>query len=506
MKRILRKLGVVLIMLFLEGLVLVVLSRLVAPFAALIDLIFAVIAVFFAMTIIDAHGESAYETLWLLVILIFPLPGLILYWLFSKKSILNPLGTELARAKKGLPDLRENHFERYKDLEKTNLRLAGTFRYIEEKTDFPVLPCEDADFFPLGEAAFERMLSDLASAKSYIFIEYFILARGVMLDTILDILEDKAKHGVDVRVLYDDFGSLSTFSDDDAAALRKKGIKCYAFNPLLIVRGTVNNRDHRKLMIVDGEIAYSGGFNLADEYINQKNRFGHWKDVGFRLTGAPVKNYVKMFVEFWNAYTPSRSHLSPEKFLTSTRDIAPVRNGFVLSYYDSPFTETSVSNNLYIELLSQATKYAYFYTPYLMFGDSLMSAFKLAAERGVDIRIYLPAIPDKKLVFRMSRSFYPTLLQSGVRIFEYTPGFLHAKASVIDGKIATLGSVNLDYRSLFLHFENNAIFFRTNIIKNLVKDFKETETKSFERTEHNLHFTAFGKILNILLRLLSPLC
>ena len=505
MKRILRKLGVVLIMFILEGLVLVALSRLVAPFAALVDLVFSVVAVFFAMTIIDAHGESAYETLWLLVILIFPLPGLILYWLFSKKSILNPLGAELARSKEKLPSLRANHFERYKDLEKSDLRLAETFRYVEEKTDFPLLPCESADFFPLGEIAFEQMLADLSSAKSYIFIEYFILARGVMLDSIVKILEEKVKQGVDVRILYDDFGSLSTFSDDDAAVLRKKGIKCYAFNSLLLVRGTLNNRDHRKLMILDGKIAYSGGFNLADEYINQKPRFGHWKDIGFRLTGAPVKTYVKMFIEFWNAFTP-RYHISSEAYLPETRDIAPIENGYVLSYYDSPFTETSVSNDLYIELLSQATKYAYFYTPYLMFGDSLMFALTRAAERGVDVRIYLPAIPDKKLVFRMSRSFYPILLRAGVRIFEYSPGFLHAKASVVDGKIATLGSVNLDYRSLFLHFENNSLFYKASLIKDLVKDFKDTESKSLERTSSNLRFSPFGKLLNIILRLLAPLC
>ena len=258
-------------------------------------------------------------------------------------------------------------------------------------------------------------------------------------------------------------------------------------------------------MIIDGKIAYSGGFNLADEYINQKPRFGHWKDIGFRLTGAPVKTYVKMFIEFWNAFTP-RYHISSEAYLPETRDIAPIENGYVLSYYDSPFTETSVSNDLYIELLSQATKYAYFYTPYLMFGDSLMFALTRAAERGVDVRIYLPAIPDKKLVFRMSRSFYPILLRAGVRIFEYSPGFLHAKASVVDGKIATLGSVNLDYRSLFLHFENNSLFYKASLIKDLVKDFKDTESKSLERTSSNLRFSPFGKLLNIILRLLAPLC
>lgn len=506
MKRLLRKLGVLLIMILLESAVLFTLSRLVSPLAAVVEAAVSLVAVFFVITIIDAHGETAYEALWVMLILIFPLPGLILYWLFSKKSMLNPLGDMLAHSQAKMPYILDNRFERYKDLDKHNLRLAETFRYIEDKTGFPTLPCESAEFFPLGEKMYEHMLEDLKSAKDYIFVEYFILNHGTMLDSMLDIMAEKAKEGVDVRILYDDFGSLSTFSDEDAIALRKKGIKCYVFNPLLLVRGTVNNRDHRKILIVDGKVAYSGGINLADEYINQKMRFKHWKDIGFRLSGAPVKNYVKMFIEFWNAFTPSQVHLSPDRFLSPSRDVAPVENGYVLSYFDSPFTETAVSNNLYIELLSQATKYAYFYTPYLMFGDSLMSAFARAAERGVDVKIFMPGTPDKKLVYRMSRSFYPVLLKAGVKIYEYTPGFLHAKASVIDGKIATVGSVNLDYRSLFLHFENNSLFYKTAMIKDLVKDFKTTEKLSFERTEHNLKFSRFGKLLNILLRLFSPLC
>ncbi|MBR3180467.1 cardiolipin synthase [Candidatus Saccharibacteria bacterium] len=506
MKRLLRKLSVVLVALFLEGLVLLVLSSLVSSHAAILEAIVSLIAVFFALTIVDAHGETAYETLWLLLILIFPLPGLILYWLFSKKSILNPLGDQLANSRKNMPDLCDNRFERYATLEKQNLRLAETFRYIENKTGFPTLPAESTDYFSLGEEMYARMLEDLKSAKKYIFVEYFILNHGSMLDSILEILEQKAKAGVDVRILYDDLGSLSTFSENDAAILRKKGIKCHAFNPILLIRGTINNRDHRKILIIDGEIAYSGGINLADEYINKKMRFKHWKDIGFRIDGAPVKNYVKMFVEFWNAYTPSRARLSPLDYLSPTRDVAPVKNGFILSYYDSPFTEASISNNLYIELLSQATKYAWFYTPYLMFGDSLMSAFVRAAERGIDVRIFMPGVPDKKLVYRMGRSFYPALLKAGVKIYEYSPGFLHAKASVVDGKVATIGSVNLDYRSLFLHFENNTIFYKTNLIKDLVKDFKETQKLSVERTENNLKFSRPQKILNILLRLFAPLC
>ncbi|MBQ6130495.1 cardiolipin synthase [Candidatus Saccharibacteria bacterium] len=506
MKRLLRKLGVVLIMLLLEGAVLFTLSRLVSPVAAVLEVAVSLVAVFFVITIIDAHGETAYETLWILLILIFPLPGLTLYWLFSKKSILNPLGSMLDHSRKKMPYILDNRFERYTDLEKHNLRLAETFRYIEDKTGFPTLPVESAEFFPLGEKMYEKMLDDLKSAQDYIFVEYFILNHGAMLDSMLAIMEEKAQAGVDVRILYDDFGSLSTFSAEDASALRKKGIKCFAFNPLLLVRGTVNNRDHRKILIIDGQVAYSGGINLADEYINRKMRFNYWKDIGFRLSGAPVKNYVKMFIEFWNAYTPVQVRLSPDRFLPPTRDVAPVNNGYVLSYYDSPFTEDAVSNSLYIELLSQATKYAYFYTPYLMFGDSLLSAFSRAAERGVDVKIFMPGIPDKKLVYRMSRSFYPALLKAGVKIYEYTPGFLHAKASVVDGKIATIGSVNLDYRSLFLHFENNSLFYKTPLIKDLVKDFKATEKLSLERTEQNLKFSRPGKLLNILLRLLSPLC
>ena len=282
--------------------------------------------------------------------------------------------------------------------------------------------------------------------------------------------------------------------------LRNLGIHCFPFNPMLYLKGTVNYRDHRKMLIVDGEVAFSGGVNLADEYINARSRFGHWKDIGFRLTGAPVTSYTRMFLEFWNAF----SRENP-----ITRPLAQPEPGegagLVLSYYDSPLNREPVINALYAELLSQAVHTAWFYTPYLMLGEQLMDAFVRAAQRGVDVRILMPGVPDKKIVYRMSRSYYRPLLEAGVRIYEYTPGFVHAKGCVIDGEVGTIGTVNLDYRSLFLHFENNSLFYRAPILRDLAADFAATQEKCREVSLQSR--SGFWKrMLDGTLRLFAPLC
>ena len=529
MRNLLRKILMLLPAVFAELLVLILVSRFLSPYAALVDAALTLIAFFFVVSIINDRDESAYKTLWTLTIALVPILGLVLYWLFSRKSSLNPLGKQLQRVQKNFPDLRLStpEYSRFASLEKRNLRLAETFHYLENTTGFPVVPIESANYYSLGEDMYAAMLKDLENAEKFIFVEFFILARGTMLDSMLEIMERKAKAGVDVRVLYDDFGSLSTFSAENAAELRKKGIKCVVFNPVLFVGGSVNNRDHRKILVIDGKIAYSGGVNLADEYINKKMRFQHWKDIGFRLTGEPVKSYTKMFAEFWNAFTGRPIHLPdlfPDIISTSSSpaskpapkhaqnfhsEVTFSHTGYVLSYYDSPFTDFNPSHHLLKELLSQSTHYAWFYTPYLLPSDSLLDSFCRAAERGVDVRIVLPAVPDKKIVFRMSRSFYPRLLRAGVKIYEYTPGFIHAKACLVDDDIATVGSVNLDYRSLFLHFENNSLFYKAHFLSDLKADFLDTFTKSRARTLKDIspkHFSHLHHLIDSLLRLFAPLC
>nr|MCR5627073.1 cardiolipin synthase [Lachnospiraceae bacterium] len=304
--------------------------------------------------------------------------------------------------------------------------------------------------------------------------------------------------------MYDDLGSIATYSPGDVKILQNKGIKCIPFNPFFSLQTQLNNRDHRKIMVIDGRVAFSGGVNIADEYINETHPFGKWKDIGFRINGEAVRSYTYMFVEFWNAFhtqDPIKKEMigeyvnkKPEKY-----------NGYLLPYYDDPINGEPTSNTFFTEVLSLATDYVYFYTPYLMLGDTLYDAFIRAAERGVDVRLILPGIPDKKMVYRISRSYYRPLLDAGVKVYEYTPGFVHAKAFVSDDKLCGIGTVNLDYRSLFLHYECFSAFYDSSVTADLKKDmeksFNESRVVSIRDTERGI----LGSFLDGVLRILAPL-
>ena len=278
-----------------------ILLRWLAPYAAIINLVVSFFAFLYVLYIFTNRNESTYKTLWLLVILGLPVFGAILYFCFGNKRTARPLQKKLSQGQALLSETGENEFDSVRALSEENPRLAQTFRYIEKKTGLPTYPCQEATYYPLGEKLFAQMLADLEKAERFIFAEYFIVAGGVMWDSMVEIMARKAAQGVDVRVMYDDLGSISTYSTENLKQLRSKGIKCVRFNPLVFIKGTVNYRDHRKMLIIDGKVAFSGGVNLADEYINAVERFGHWKDIGFRLTGAPVQNYTRMFAQFWNA-------------------------------------------------------------------------------------------------------------------------------------------------------------------------------------------------------------
>ena len=481
-----------------------ILWRWLAPYAALSNLVLSFFAFIYVLHIMANRNEGAYKTLWLLIILGLPVFGTILYFCFGNKRTARPLQKKLRHGRSLLPT-EEPSPESLRELSRENPRLAQTFRYVERQTGFATQPCEETDYYPIGEELFAQMLVDLEGAEHSIFAEYFIVESGRMWDSMVEIMAKKAAQGVDVRFMYDDLGSISTYSEQNLKELQAKGIRCIRFNPLVFIKGTLNYRDHRKMLIIDGRVAYSGGVNLADEYINAIERFGHWKDVGFRITGAAVQNYSRMFAEFWNAFSRDSIPAAALKAPAAPAEPRP-DNGYVLSYYDSPLNREPVSNNLYMELLSQSTRYAWFYTPYLMLGDGLLDAFVRAAQRGVDVRIIMPGIPDKKLVYRMSRSYYRPLMEAGVKIYEYTPGFVHAKGCVIDDDIGAIGTVNLDYRSLFLHFENNSLFYRAALLEDLKADFAATQAKCVQRSldESGRSFTRW--VVNSVLRIFAPRC
>ena len=498
MSKMLRRVLTVIPAAAVQALWILLLVKWLSPYAAYITLALSVAAVLLVLFIIIKRDETAYKILWLLVILTVPVAGALLYLLFGNRRTARPLRKRLRRVQEaGQPaplPCGGTPFEGEK-------RMEQTVRWLEHKTGYPLMRAEDVRYYPLGDAMYPDMLTDLRAAKKTIYLEYFIIEPGEMWQSIVDILAQKVREGLDVRVMYDDLGSISTFNFSNALALEKLGIRCVTFNPLLALKGTANYRDHRKMLIVDDAVAYSGGVNLADRYINREHPYGHWKDTGFRLTGAPVRSFTHMFLTFWNAFSLQKEEPMPMPPAAAAAEPA-AQDGWVLSYYDSPLNSEATSNRLYIDLLSQATDYAWFFTPYLMLGDDLLDAMLAAAQRGVDVRIIMPGIPDKKLIFRMSRSFYQVLLTGGVKIYEYTPGFVHAKSLVCDDRAATVGTVNLDYRSLFLHFENN----RGSIVARVKEDFLATQSQCRAVEACDMKRYSRRWIVDGVLRIFAPLC
>lgn len=464
-----------------------------------------ILAILIVLGLVSKRDESAYKILWILVILIIPILGGLMYIFLGNKHTGSALKKNMIRSARDF-SMREyaGSIDLSEELKDEDVRIGQSFRHISETTGFPVLRNRTSRYYPFGEDMFADMCTDLMTARKYIFIEYFIIQRGKFWDTIVEILAQKAAEGVDVRVMYDDLGSIATYSPSDIRDLTQKGIRCIAFNPLLFLTFKLNNRDHRKIMVIDGRIAYSGGVNLADEYINEKEVYGRWKDIGFRITGDAAESYTYMFAEFWNAFSKDRiekEEIAPPE----SADTGDADNGYILPYYDSPVRDEHTSNVMYTEILSLATDYVWFYTPYLMLGDALFDAFMRAAQRGVDVRIIMPGIPDKKMVYRLSRSYYRDLLKAGVKIYEYTPGFVHAKAVVADDKVAAIGTVNLDYRSLFLHFECNCLFYNADIIGALKEDYLSTLKDCRERTLDNINNGKLHLFVDSLLRVIAPL-
>lgn len=502
MSKMLRRVLTVIPAAAVQALWILLLVKWLSPYAAYITLALSVAAVLLVLFIIIKRDETAYKILWLLVILTVPVAGALLYLLFGNRRTARPLRKRLRRVQEaGQPaplPCGGTPFEGEK-------RMEQTVRWLEHKTGYPLMRAEDVRYYPLGDAMYPDMLTDLRAAKKTIYLEYFIIEPGEMWQSIVDILAQKVREGLDVRVMYDDLGSISTFNFSNALALEKLGIRCATFNPLLALKGTANYRDHRKMLIVDDAVAYSGGVNLADRYINREHPYGHWKDTGFRLTGAPVRSFTHMFLTFWNAFSLQKEEPMPMPPAAAAAEPA-AQDGWVLSYYDSPLNSEATSNRLYIDLLSQATDYAWFFTPYLMLGDDLLDAMLAAAQRGVDMRIIMPGIPDKKLIFRMSRSFYQVLLTGGVKIYEYTPGFVHAKSLVCDDRAATVGTVNLDYRSLFLHFENNSLFYRGSIVARVKEDFLATQSQCRAVEACDMKRYSRRWIIDGVLRIFAPLC
>ena len=452
-----------------------------------------------AIAIICSRMEPGYKIAWLLVILPFPVFGGFFYLMVGG-------GAVPKRTQRRMQGMLEKSVETLKEDFKADdlLRLggdaAGQASYLEHRAACPAYTNTETEYFPLGDAAFPRILAELEKAERYIFLEYFIIQPGVFWDSILAILERKAAQGVEVRVLYDDFGCMFTLPRDYNEMLIKKGIQCRVFNRLMPVMSLrMNNRDHRKLLIIDGKTGFTGGINLADEYINVRERFGHWKDSAILLEGDAVWSMTVMFLTMWDYIADW-----DEDFERFRPPAAPVRpwTGYVQPYTDTPQDRETVGQAVYLNMISKAKNYIYITTPYLIIDVATNTALCNAAKSGVDVRIITPHIPDKRYVFEVTRAHYQPLLEAGVRIYEYTPGFIHAKNFVVDGRFATVGTVNLDYRSLFLHFEDGVWLCEAPCIQDIRRDFEETlklsEAYSLRKFKHlNILLQLYRSILRV---------
>lgn len=464
---------------------------------------FRLLSVLVVIFMIRRSDNPAVKMAWIVVILLFPLFGGLLYLYIGGKKPLRHMRRKLEATMKESSEYLVFHPHIHERLTKENPEAAGQVYYMEKQSGFPVYEDSDAIYYPSGEQCFEAMLEDLKKAKEFIFLEYFIIEEGIMWNSILKILEDKVEEGVDVRVMYDDVGCAFVLPAHYDRVLMAKGIKCVVFNRYIPVFSTIfNNRDHRKIMVIDNRVSYTGGINFADEYINEKQRFGYWKDNGVRLTGKAVHSMTMMFLQMWNTFSEDKVEYA--RF--SYEDIPRVESrGLILPYSDHPLDSEFVGESVYLNLINQAIHYIYFFTPYLIIDNELATALILAAKRGVDVRIITPGIPDKKMVFLETQSYYQQLVEGGVSIFQFRPGFLHSKVAVCDDRFATVGTINLDYRSLYFHFENGLYLYECPAVMEIKEDILTTLEDCTQITEELCRKNMFFQLIQGILRIFAPL-
>ncbi len=461
------------------------------------------LSVLMVLYLIRKDLTPAYKIAWILLCCMLPLLGGALYLLFGNKRP----GRQMRRR---MDAVNQKHLIEVAQPEEVEeqipARRRALSRFLANYALSPAAEHTQSRYYPTGEAAFEAMLADMEKAEKFLFLEYFIISEGVLWDKVFDILKRKAAQGVDVRVIYDDIGSSLGRPPHLEKELRKYGIRCIPFNPAQPLLAIVmNHRDHRKITVVDGVVGYTGGINIADEYINRKKRFGYWKDTAVRLEGDAVWNLTVLFLQMWNAFDPT-----DESFFSFQPDWSqrprPESDGVVQPFGETPLDDVQVAEGVYLDILAQAENYVYLFTPYLTIDHELIVALDMAARRGVDVRIGVPGIPDKRMVYRLTRSYFLPLLRAGVKIYTYTPGFLHAKGILSDDCIGVVGTINLDYRSLYLHFEDGVLFQGGSVLQQIKADYWQV----FEQESHRVMLQEcrdnfWGSLLDDVLRLVSPM-
>ncbi len=472
-----------------------------SPYYFTVNFILSVFISFFIINSKDIDPTS--KITWLMLISVMPLFGS-LFFCYTRSDVgfraLKYRFGKIMNDTHGIIIQDDNTMTRLENESKNTALLAG---YIRRSGHHPVYSNCDVRYFSSGEEKFRRMLTELEKAEKYIMLEYFIIDEGYMWGRILDILARKAKQGVEIMVMYDGSNEFTTLPRDYSKRLQKLGIKCKVFAPATpFVSTHYNYRDHRKILVIDNKTAFTGGINLADEYINRREKYGHWKDAAIMIKGKAAESFTLMFLQMWNI---AGAKADFAKYIARQAE-SYSENGFVIPYGDSPLDSDKLGRQVYIDIISHAEKYVYIMTPYLILDGEMETALKFAAEKGVDVRIILPGIPDKKTPYALARTHYSSLLDSGVKIYEYTPGFVHAKVFVSDDTKAVVGTINLDYRSLYHHFECAAFLYRTDCIPDIVADFEHTQKLSALITkEYVKKLPLKTKLTGQLFKIIAPL-
>ena len=466
---------------------------------------FVLLSLAIVLWLVTKDDNPSYKITWIILIMTLPVLGWFFYLKFGNKTLPHryrekiaaneAAHAELFTAEPGDTEAFLAEFPRY----------GVQTDYIRRISGFPVYGGTQVEYSPLGEDFFARLQQELPKAQKFIFLEYFIIEKGLMWDTVLEILKERAAAGVEVCLIYDDFGCIQRLSASYPRELAGYNIKAVLYNAMRpSMDPSLNYRDHRKICVIDGKVGFTGGINLADEYINKVERFGHWKDTAILLRGSAVHSLSRMFLQQWTLHAgPESLNFPEEEYLVS----APVpATGYVQPFPDTPLDHFNVAENAYMHLVQRANHYVYITTPYLILDNEFITALKTAAESGVDVRIITPSHPDKWYVHMVSRSYYQTLIESGVKIYEYQPGFIHAKMCLCDDDAAMVGTANLDYRSLYLHYENAVLLYHTPVTADIKKDIEETLEKSRLITIEELRSKLRGtSLLCALLKLLAPL-
>ena len=503
-----RRMVFVAIAILLEMIVIVLFITLVSKYASWISGVIRVLAIVIAAVIYSRDKNVTIKLSWVILTLAFSMLGITLYVLIGLDHSTKRMRARFEEADEALLPLLEPDDETVEEIGRRDAFYGNLAAYIQKYGHTP--PCRGSavEYYDDAVPGLDAQLRDLETAEKFIFMDYHAIEDAESFHRVVEILERKVQEGVEVRLMYDDMGSIWFINHDFQVRMMNKGIRCRVFNPVAPrFNMFFNNRDHRKITVIDGRVGFLGGYNLANEYFNLVSPFGQWKDSGVRLAGPAVRSLTVLFLEMWYSSVGTHDDYEGDRlryFPETAPD--PAADGIVQPYADNPMGPERVGEEVYMSIIESARRYVWFITPYLILTDEMNHALSLAAKRGVDVRIVTPGIPDKKITYRVTRSYYNGLVRNGVRIFEFTPGFCHTKDCVCDDTIATVGTVNLDFRSMYHNFEDGCVFYGGDVVRAVKKDFEDTFPLCREVTEqYNHKLTLPARLWQMLLRVIAPL-